>query len=338
MKKKEATLVLNSFVDTNQFWNDITKTLSSSIGSNENRVVTCVEELESARDRFLEILEEIVPTLIFSWKEDSKILPWKRLWGLSRNFDVRMDCSLVDEEILEIISDISGVSPPLAVDSVEGCIAHAGVLHTYGYLFCDISSSLFGFKRDRWIHNNIESSFALNYGCLSPFPQQGTLCSNATYFIGRIAFRDLNEKLMVLEQFSDIIEQSLVFFHYDQLKVIRITEEIIIDSTFVSSTSTSRQEDENTYVNSGESESRILRLFTDIVAPLVEGETHILVYSVYDSLPNDYFLITVFPVAQDAIDELLCKPVGEEVSITIRYNTFVEGINGKTMCGSRKVS
>jgi hypothetical protein len=329
---------VNKFFTNNQNWNEITKDLRSCISRSKTRIELQKESsnLEpKINDPLLETLEEILPLLVASLKVDATISPWKQLWGLSRNFDVRMGCSLVDEEVIKVISGIAGVSAPYTVGSFEGCIAHAGLLHTYGYLFCDISSSLFGFKRDRWIHNIIESSFTLKSSCLSPFTEEGTLFSNVTYFIGRIAFRDLNEILMTLEQFSDRIDHSIVSVPYDKLKLIRITEEIIIDSQLISDNSSINCSEEEISVY--ENQSRVVRLFTDLVAPLIEGEVHILVYSVYDSLPNEYFLMTSFPIDQNGIIELLSKPKGDDVTITTRYNTYVEGITDKTFCGKRKV-
>src|SRR6185437_3416867 len=105
---------------------------------------------------------------------------------------------------------------------------HAGMEHTYGYLFSTLKTA-FGYKRARWVHGDTERGFGLQVGALGPDTPKvsgGSLFSNATYFFGRIAFRDNPELLAALKRGSKAVAKQILQFDYTSLKTIRLEETI----------------------------------------------------------------------------------------------------------------
>src|SRR6185312_10106073 len=62
------------------------------------------------------------------------------LWGRSRNVDEFVEQAIVHPAILRVIGQLTGVP-------MRGRIVHAGLEHTYGYLFSLIETP-FGYKRE----------------------------------------------------------------------------------------------------------------------------------------------------------------------------------------------
>ncbi|MGC3970942.1 MAG: hypothetical protein QM775_27505 [Pirellulales bacterium] len=55
------------------------------------------------------------------------------LWGRSVNFDEHAGQTIVDPAIVEVVGELAG-------KSMRGEVVHAGLLHTYGYLFSVIDT------------------------------------------------------------------------------------------------------------------------------------------------------------------------------------------------------
>jgi hypothetical protein len=106
-----------------------------------------------------------------------------KLWGKSINFDEMMHATIVHSDILSYLASKLGIPGP------DGKIIHAGMEHTYGYLF-SVLETKFGFKRARWVQNDIEVGLGLDKGILGPIPSKGTLFSNITCFAGNISLRN----------------------------------------------------------------------------------------------------------------------------------------------------
>src|SRR5262245_13206806 len=64
-------------------------------------------------------------------------------WGRSANFDENAQSVIVDPAIVRAVGETAGVP-------ARGRFVHAGLLHTYGYLFSLIETP-YGAKRDRWV-------------------------------------------------------------------------------------------------------------------------------------------------------------------------------------------
>ena len=102
-------------------------------------------------------------------------------WGKCRNVDEVAEQVIVAPAILEAIFYVAG-------QTLECQYPHAGLQHTYGYLFSIIDTP-YGKKRDRWTGTSLESGLGLPLTVLAPSPEEGTLLSNVTWLAGTIAFQ-----------------------------------------------------------------------------------------------------------------------------------------------------
>lgn len=247
-------------------------------------------------------LEKQLPQWVEQLKKDSTLIRWKNLWGKSLNFDEFAKASILDPRIYEALNELF-VAPPSADP-----IVHAGLEHTYGYILSTLKTP-YGFKRSRWVSGEIERGFGLPANTFGATPTEGTLFSNVTYFMGRIAARDNQQALRALETHRDRAARGLREFPSLGLKTRRIREE------------------------AGE-----IILQTDLV-PFIhltgtgDDNTHLLIYSVVDprekNSPGGFQLITAFPVKKGFIEALL-KPenFGDKKSIMTKYNAYVPGLTG----------
>ena len=89
-------------------------------------------------------------------------------WGTSANFDENARDTIVEPAILDEIGRRSGVAIR------DGEVCHAGLLHTYGYLFSTLETP-YGFKRERWLQSTIERGLQFETGTLRAIPAAGTL-------------------------------------------------------------------------------------------------------------------------------------------------------------------
>ena len=277
---------------------------------------TIAREQDAGKILTPERFKTLAPEIAAELQIDSKHLAFKTLWGTSVNFDELAKATIVLPSIIDTLSGMIGVPP-----SVNGKFAHAGTEHTYGYLFSVLKTS-FGYKRARWVRGEIEKGFGLPGGLLGATPENGTLFSNVTWFAGNIAFRGDPGRLEELRSHPQWTAHELARFDFAALKDIRIEEAIEVpDST-------------------GYRRHVVLR--TDLVpfpnhlpAP---GDTHLLVYSIDDGKMQGPRLVTAFPVADSFVDSLIRSDgLGEQKTITVRYNGYVEGAYGKSFSGTRKL-
>ena len=256
-----------------------------------------------------EKLFEILPQMRKILKTDSQRTFMKSLWGTSLNRDEHARAEIVNPKVILKLSEEVGVPLP------DGDRVFAGIEHTYGYLFSILNTS-FGHKRLRWIQGELENGLGLSKGTLGPFPQEGTLFGNVTYFFGRIAFRTDDAVLSQLMTLREGLSKDLIQYSYEDLTPIRVIEEVTL------------------------SESRQVQLRTDLVPflkqPTTGGATYLLIYSVEDSQNSASQLITGFPIEDRMVKSLTApKTLGERVLITTRYNAFVRGLSGKSVMGKR---
>jgi hypothetical protein len=261
-------------------------------------------------------LRKLAPQLVAALEQDQVRDEWKDLWGQSINFDELAQGIIVDPGILEAIGELMDVElPGLAERHV-----HAGLEHTYGYLFSTLRTQ-FGYKRARWVRADIEKGFGLPRGLLGPSPATGTLFSNVTYFIGRIAFARNAQQLAVLTAEEDGVPAELKALDYGKLKPTRLVE------TF--SAGPGRQ----------------VVLATDFVrfpsAPAAATDNSaLLVYSVLDPLSGERArLVTAFPVTEGFMKTALDPAnLGQDKKIVTRYNAYLPDVSGKSFTGFRYVS
>ena len=232
-----------------------------------------------------------------------------RLWGESVNFDEMANGVIVDPAILSFLAYGLGAARP------EGRRAHAGMEHTYGYLF-SLLETKFGFKRARWVSEDIGSGLGLPRGLIGPDPAEGTLLSNVTCLTGGIALKDDTAASALLARAA--CPGILKKYAAARIPRFRLVETVKLSG------------------------NRKVSLRTDLVpfskVPAA-GNTHLLIYSVYDSSKQKASLITAFPVADAFVLEVLDpKGLGADKPVRTRYNAWVDGLSGKqSFKGSREV-
>ena len=250
------------------------------------------------------ILQNQAPELVYQLKEDAVRNSWKALWGESLNFDEHANAMIVDPAIIQALAQIFGAPAP------QGKVVHAGLEHTYGYLFSNLKTP-YGFKRARWVHGDIEKGLGLPAHTFSPLTHDGTLFMNLTYFMGRVAFRDDTDKIRLLESTKKHLSAALQNYDFDSLEIKTLREV------------------------AGSFEMR-----TDLVKfPQTSGSMNadLLIYSVSNPLYG-YRLITAFPVQESFVGTLLDEEkLGRDKEITTHYNAYLEGVTGKTVLGSREL-
>ncbi|MGK5086658.1 hypothetical protein WDW86_03805 [Bdellovibrionota bacterium FG-2] len=267
---------------------------------------------EIARD--FSSFEKAAPGLVNQIKADSTS-PLRNLWGQSINYDELAKGVILSGEILHKLESLFGVPQSLekAYD-LDRSIAHAGLEHTYGYLFSLLKTS-FGYKRARWVQGEIEKGFGLPAGLLSPTPSSGTLFSNASVFFGKIAFRNSAKEKTLLNKSAGTAAQAIREFNPTTLRTTRIEEQVEIETTTVG--------------------IRKVLLRTDLT-PFTKGDGWLLVYSVVDSELGGARLITAFPIKSDfAINLLKPQNFGFHKDLTTRYNGYIRGLSGKNLPGKR---
>ncbi len=282
-----------------------------------------LESVASQQGSIIKALEKEQPVLFSQMKADSSHKDWLDLWGQCINFDELAHGIIVSPKIIDPLVQWFSPSTGKPFEANEREILHAGVQHTYGYLFSNLKTA-FGYKRARWVRTTLDRGFGLPIGTLSPMPKAGSLFSNATYFAGRIAFKDEPSNLKTLEQeAAQSVSPALLKFDFDSLKPVRLEETIKTDSGDV-----------------------IIR--TDFVPfpHAVDGDsnTHWLIYSISDRRVTDKHtplppaqLITAFPVETSFVDAAFASSgLGENKPIITRYNAFVQGITFKTYTGTRR--
>ena len=120
------------------------------------------------------------PALWRSVARDRRTTALHAAWGQSRNLDEHEHAAIVDPGILDVLGKRLGVAG-------AGEIVHAGLQHTYGYLFSTLWTA-YGYKRARWVDGELERGLGLAPGLLGPAPSSGTLYANVTCVLARLVF------------------------------------------------------------------------------------------------------------------------------------------------------
>jgi hypothetical protein len=245
------------------------------------------------------LFEQKIPELLRQIREDSKIPEVFGLWGTSINYDEYAKGEIVRPELMDFVLKAAGVGPR------QGRNVHAGLEHTYGYLFSLLRTS-YGYKRARWVKDDIERGFGLSRGALGPQPSAGTLLQNLTVLSGRIALESDRAASKLLTKLEKQVHPDIRAFVSHSL-----------------SSRPRRRLEETVKVG-----ARELLLRTDFVSFQEAGSNAaLLVYSVHEK--GRGVLITAFPVAQSFMENAF-KPegLGEGKPVVTRYNAFVDGLTG----------
>jgi hypothetical protein len=258
----------------------------------------------------LPLLKKICPNVCRQIVRDGKTPGLLSLWGRCLNVDENVGQVIVHPAILEAIGALAGLP-------MRGRIVHAGLQHTYGYLF-SLLETPYGSKRDRWVSTEPERGFGIDRSLLSDRPKDGTLLANSTWFLGRIVYRDRPRSVRQLEQIAGAVAQELIAYDFGRLPVCRLEE-----------------------VVSGGRTGREIVLVTDLVAypnPPAdpEADSTLLIYAVRNGCRAPLKLITAFPVRTQAAQDLKAS-VSQRgpADVRVRYNAYIPGLAGKTLPGRR---
>lgn len=270
-------------------------------------------ERASARRSLRPELEALAPELCRSLAKDARPTGCSQLWGRSVNFDEHVRAIIVNPAILRALNDIAGLDG-------HDLINHAGLTHTYGYLFSVLETS-FGWKRARWVDGQIERGLALPAGTLGPQHVGGAFLANVTYFLGQIAFRNRPVELALLDRFAAEASPSLHRLPYGALSFRRLEEKVEVPAT--------------------DGRRRMVQINTDFVElpvrPTSPGaSSHLLIYSVVDPDEGGARLITCFPVGADFVESAFdAGDLGASKPIRALYNAHIEGLPGPAPLGAR---
>jgi len=256
------------------------------------------------------VLSSYAPGILRQLDADRASRAELKLWGRSINFDELANGEIVNPAVLGFIAARAGVPPP------KGRIMHAGVEHTYGYLF-SLLPTKFGFKRARWVRPDIEDGLGLPRGLLGPEPAEGTLLANITCLAGGIVLKDDHAAMALLKSAAAGCGAPAKAYISRKTARTRLAETVTLPG------------------------GRKVVLRTDFVpfAKEAGGNTHLLIYSVYDSALKQAYLVTAFPVNAAFVQSVLDPGgLGPRKPVQTRYNAFVEGLTGAgELAGSRRV-
>lgn len=264
-------------------------------------------------------LNEKIPGFLDQVERDSKLPRLLALWGLSRNIDeshLNDRAKTVPPGLLRFFNSILKVPYDPAFE-----VGHAGLTHTYGYLFSTLETP-YGFKRARYVRGEIESGFGLPKGLLGGRTPKGSLLLNLTLLTGPIAFRKSPDALKSLTALKHRggkeVPEALTKFDFSRLQ-----PKTLMESTRI-----------------GEAQ---VEFQTDVVPfltlPAAGGNAALLVHSIRitRSGKSDHRLITAFPVGASFGAALFDpKTLGDLVPLKLRYNAMLPSdLHAESLTGKR---
>lgn len=230
---------------------------------------------------------------------------WIKLWGKSLNFDGYKKTQIVHSDLIKIIGELSGWQEK----GNKEYAYHAGLLHTFGYLFSNVEPPPpFGYKRDRWINEVATKGLGLPDDVWSPYPPEGNFMANMSFIAASIAFRGLNWQDRIAS--LNLVSPELREYDFSKLKIKRIEEKIEINEP-------------------GREEKAELTIYTDLVRFPHSSEspsTYLLVYSLKDSREHEPKLITMFPVDDKMDQRLTGQESGEVNNVRLSYNAISDNV------------
>ncbi len=275
---------------TDQYWSEL---VASSLAN---------------KTSFLTTLKNTNPHLYNQIENDSKDLKLISFWGQSYNFDSGAKKQIIDDKIINELQAKFNISN-------DNKIVHAGITHTYGYLF-SVLNTPYGYKRKRWIDPTLNFAFAFSGNSLGPQTTEGGMFSNITYFAGSIAFKEIKDRkdLQALQNVSSEVKK----FDYSKLEIQKVEEEIIQNGVH----------------------GNILRT-TLVKFPFKsekEENDYLLIYSIWKPKLHKEILITAFPIKKDAYKKLVDEEsLGANKGISVRYNAYLEGHMEQNLTGIKRL-
>lgn len=257
------------------------------------------------------VLKKLCPHVHRQISRDAKSPLLLRLWGRSVNFDEFARQTIVHPAILQAIGELAGIP-------VRGRLMHAGLEHTYGYLFSLIETP-YGFKRERWTSTSLESGFGIERSLLGERPMAGTLLANLTWFLANIVFRGEPAHLSSLAGIATAVAPELAAYDFGQIRGDRVIERIPAGS------------------------GRTVSIFTDLIpfphsTATPDAANTLLVYSARASEKSRTKLITAFAINQAAVREITNSiDPKKQVPIRLRYNAYLRGYLGGVYRGRRSL-
>jgi hypothetical protein len=279
------------------------------------------------------VLERLCPHIARQVRSDARYPDVLALWGRSCNVDENAGRIIVPEPILHGIGKLAGVP-------MRGRFVHAGLEHTYGYLFSLIDTP-YGYKRDRWVTTDLEDGFGLDPTLLGDRPRQGTLLGNLSWFLAKIVFRR-GAGFPLAGRNAALVAPQIVHFDYARLMVRRIVEKITLAENDVflftdlvpfpqarADARTSEPERQR-----GRSAGPSLALGLGHASK----EDTLLIYSVQRGTRSLPKLITAFPVRNQMANDLEALARSpRKVRLRLRYNAYVRGLFGREVWGQRSL-
>jgi hypothetical protein len=251
------------------------------------------------------------PGLLSSLSQDLKQgVALTDLWTTSVNVDENTGHTIVHPPLLRFLTESLGLAERPTPK------AHAGLQHTYGYLF-STELTAYGFKRERWISGAIQKGLGLttDFGLLSSLSggKHLSLLSQVSLLLGSFALTDDAQAQAELSILRSQAPKDLQALDPARFPRKRIREKFTI----------------------GE---RAIEIRTDLIelAAFKEAPPNarfLLVYSIRENGRSR--LVTGFPVSEgSALDLLKPENFGEGKTIKSRYNASIEGMSAP-VTGSR---
>lgn len=245
-------------------------------------------------------LETLVPELERAAKSDREHKTLLAAWGQTLNFDEAIREEIVPDALLRTLTEWMGVPAPSAARPGVNRV-HSGVEHLYGYLF-STKNTPYGFKRARWVKDELEVGFHLPRGALGPTPAEATLFRNVTVFL------------------------------VQWLKRAGLAQDLKIESSAASTAVTSyapRKTVELTLLQERKGSLTVTTLFVPFEERVVgRKNTHLLIYSSFEPKEGTR-LFTAFPVEESFVEKA-CTPsgLGSGQKLAPRYNAWMPELSG----------
>lgn len=253
-------------------------------------------------------------------KTDSSEKALKDAWGEAINYDEYAKGIIVEPAILNPLTQRFQVAAPRLVAESRTAL-HAGLQHSYAYLFSNLKTP-FGYKRARWVKNDIEAGFGFAKRTISANPKSGSLFRNVTALAMKLSGQTVPAS-------KAPISQSILALDVKKLKRFVLRETI------------------ETEVAPNSSEKPAAAKGFIISTYLIEfprkssdrKNTHLLVYTL---APNGNLaqqkLITAFPVESSFKDQIAdATKLGDHQPIQLRYNAFHADLYQKAGFRGRRV-
>jgi hypothetical protein len=227
-------------------------------------------------------------------------------WGESLNFDSGAKKKIIEDKVLIELQNYFHLKS-------DNHIVHAGVTHSYGYLFSNLDTP-YGYKRKRWIDPEVNRAFGLAGMSLSPETKEGTLLSNITFFAGKIAFQNEESQIFLNKLLN--VSSEVKSFDFKKLKVKILEEKIETPSNI----------------------QKIIRTHFVHFENKNDQNEYLLIYTIEDLNNHTEKLITVFPINKDSYlkttDPLL---MGADRPILPKYNMYLSAGKDVRFSGHRVV-